>query len=230
MHLPTQEGANQNTKCEPSISAPNLPNFQIGNLHVNILNKAYDSPKEDQERPGSPFTPFLDARTSTSENSPQNKEGNINLSNLKDNVETSRESKYMPKNKDIFRTPSDQEGSVHSYVGNLESEDVITFPHQLIDQNSSLLSPSEVQQTVDEGGSVIEFEIQKDGKLIVPEAVKEAILNISANLNETIRENRSIVGTRRSSRMCSVTISTPRGSGSEREIKLTQSEVEMYES
>ncbi|KAG5869287.1 hypothetical protein JTB14_028626 [Gonioctena quinquepunctata] len=59
MHLPTQEGANQNTKCEPSIGAPKLPNFQIGNLHVNILNKAYDSPEEDQERPGSPSTPFL---------------------------------------------------------------------------------------------------------------------------------------------------------------------------
>ncbi|KAG5861274.1 hypothetical protein JTB14_004072 [Gonioctena quinquepunctata] len=232
LQQPIEGSVDQKAKCESSAGVPKLPNFEIGNLHIKILNDANVSPVEDQERPSSPSTPFHNARTSTSENSPQNMQENTNLSNLVQNTEIPEVSNYMPKNKDIFHNPSDQEGRILSYVGNLESEDVLTFPHQLNVEHSSLLSPSEVQQTVGEGGSVIEFEVEKDGNLTSSKPVGGMSLEILEKLNETIIEN-SKRRYRRSSRLTTLRSATSEGSSSEREptrnakrveIKSTQSE------
>ncbi|KAG5887896.1 hypothetical protein JTB14_018948 [Gonioctena quinquepunctata] len=233
---PTEVSEKQNSKYEWSTGVPKVPNFQIGNLHVKIRNDANISPEEEQERPSSPPTPFHDARTSTTENSPQNMQENTNLPNLEQNAEIPKELRNMPQTKDIFNNPSDHEGSIHSFVGNLESEEVLTFPHQLNDQHSSLLSPSEVQQTVGEGGSVIEFEVDNNGKLRIANPAKEISLETLEKLNETIIEKSSMRRYRRTSRISRSTTSQSSSSDNEPtrkvknvEIKPSQSEVDMHE-
>ncbi|KAG5866930.1 hypothetical protein JTB14_019777 [Gonioctena quinquepunctata] len=151
---PTAEVIDQETKDElvkerhafqPSKMATN---FKIGNTQLPKLEMRNNSDESQDGEKGN--TPYSDART---EISPLNEEEEQNLSISTRNVELAQETTFE-QSKDIFQEYSDKEGSIQSYIGNLENEEVIIFPEQQNNQTANLLSASEVEKTVHEGGSV----------------------------------------------------------------------------
>ncbi|KAG5860882.1 hypothetical protein JTB14_017690 [Gonioctena quinquepunctata] len=155
-----------NTATSSKIGDAQLPKLE---MH----NKSDESQEKEQGN-----TPYSDARTDFSS---LNEDGDPNLSISTQKEELSEEIKLVP-NKDIFQEHSEQEGSIHSYFGNLENEEVLIFQQQN-DQIANLLSASEVEQTVREGGSVSQYEMAEKGNLIL-----EVSPNTPEMLNKTVVE------------------------------------------
>ncbi|KAG5866965.1 hypothetical protein JTB14_012388 [Gonioctena quinquepunctata] len=162
---PTTEVINQETKDElvkegrASQPSKMVTNFKIGNTQLPKLDIRNNSDESQDDEKGN--TPYSDART---EISPLKEEGEQNLSSNTWNAELAEETTFVPSS-DIFQGHTDKEGSVQSHIGNVENEEVIIFPEQQNKQTANLLSASEVEKTVREGGSVLQYEIGNEGKL-----------------------------------------------------------------
>ncbi|KAG5862971.1 hypothetical protein JTB14_037876 [Gonioctena quinquepunctata] len=179
-------------------------NFQIGNTQLPKLAICSKSDESQDEEQGN--TPYSDARTDISP--PLNEKNEQNLSTTTGNIEQVEETTLVP-NRDIFQGISDKEGSVQSYIGNVENEDVIIFPEQPRKQTANLLSTSEVEKTVYEGGSVLQFKIGEGGNLIPEISPKTPEI-----LNKTVMERTTNIRQRRSSRIMVIRSAGEESSGS----------------
>ncbi|KAG5887290.1 hypothetical protein JTB14_007017 [Gonioctena quinquepunctata] len=154
-------------------SSNTATNPKIGNVQLPKLEMNNESDESQDDEQGN--TPFSDARTDIS---PPNEDGDLNLSISTQNGELPEEIKLVP-NKNIFQEHSDREGSIHSYTGYMENEEVLIFKQQN-EQIANLLGASEVEQTVRE---VLQYEIAENGNLIL-----EVSPNTPEILNKTVVE------------------------------------------
>ncbi|KAG5881892.1 hypothetical protein JTB14_008705 [Gonioctena quinquepunctata] len=137
--------------------------------------------ESDKNSPDSPATPLhVDARTSTTENSPQT-EGKI--SENPENRESNHEIKHNIMQNQTC-TLSDMEGSVHSFISNLETDEVIILEEG---NNPKLPSPCEVEQTVHKGVTVEEYIVAEEGTLIAGKST-EYSPNFAESNNTTVIE------------------------------------------
>ncbi|KAG5862970.1 hypothetical protein JTB14_037875 [Gonioctena quinquepunctata] len=210
--LPGKTGQNQEGKKEQEPGAqvfqPTLPIkicLDDTDRARDLQNAGSQEGKSESDPSEEEFQPQNNGNTSGKEGiETHSSRGRDNTPNNtpERNIEQVEETTLVP-NRDIFQGISDKEGSVHSYIGNVENEEVIIFPEQPRKQTANLLSASEVEKTVHEGGSVLQFEIGEEGNLIPEISPKTPEI-----LNKTVMERPTNIRQKRRSRLMIITRST----------------------
>ncbi|KAG5882444.1 hypothetical protein JTB14_012893 [Gonioctena quinquepunctata] len=176
--LHPEEATSQEDKCESHKPAAD---FQMGKMNLDKLDIPITLEKGQENSPDSLATPlYVDARTSTTENPPQTEE---KITKNSENMESNHKIKHNIK-QILTGVLADVEGSVHSFISNVVSDEVIILKEG---NNPQLPSSSEVEQTVDKAVTVGEYIVAEGGTLIAGKST-EYSPNFADGNNTTVIE------------------------------------------